>query len=752
MKKLLVCLTFLPISFCLSSTNVTARVKPDTTRLAVILAGAVSLGAFEAGAVVELIEALEHYNATHPEHKYVIDVLAGASAGSLNLALLAHEMFFPNNQANIDSGNVFRRVWVEEIDIKVLLPENRENIREDPYFFSRAAIEEIAERYLTGEPSGKPLSMAPDSLLMIMTLTNLNGNKQTIEFQNESIDIHFYDEVRRVKLSEGGSSATALDGSFKPIKSIKWQDVRETAIASGAFPFAFAPKGLADLRDSTKIVNYVDGGLFNNEPLSLAINAARYVDASVMDTVYNRLASPKYERKFVLITPSAPDESQIENISLDRLTKVFPRIVTMLISTAKSLDYRLHIQNVKDNKENVKATLQDVYNLRNESIGKIEKILRAIQLFTKAGIQSGNLKLLRALVNEYPRLVEAIRLEYHPKLKELLAERLFSGDSSQIDWIANNSTHGSFKQLYVDLFNIRGHIESDKFILISNEDTKLAGRKYVFFGGFLNKRLRESDYQSGRYFAHRTLEKYFGPPPVHDHSLGARGDVITLKDHVTKEDRPSLRKRLDERLLAYTSYFDIPGPNLLTYAPVLELADLYLDHHLYRTPKSIYFSWHVNSDRARSFNLGLRLSPQNFFRKEFAQPRGAGWIWWFLYSESHFVFDAGYTDFLKNSFPWIKPYYYNFGWRLNLYIPDNLTLRLLQLQPEMGANLTTQAFTDDLNFTNTWGSYLALTLRAAIIDVKLLFLYDGFLKRRASTRINFGLSFALFDQLLKKRL
>jgi predicted acylesterase/phospholipase RssA len=56
------------------------------------MGGGVSLGAFEAGAIAEMVRQFEEYNLKSKNSKYVVDVLAGASAGSMTLALLGREI------------------------------------------------------------------------------------------------------------------------------------------------------------------------------------------------------------------------------------------------------------------------------------------------------------------------------------------------------------------------------------------------------------------------------------------------------------------------------------------------------------------------------------------------------------------------------------------------------------------------------------------------------------------------------------
>ncbi|MGD0494395.1 MAG: patatin-like phospholipase family protein, partial [Steroidobacteraceae bacterium] len=69
-----------------------------TKYLAITIAGAVSLGSYEAGATYEILDAIRQHN-EHPDtiknDDYIrIDVLTGASAGGMTAAILAQKLLF----------------------------------------------------------------------------------------------------------------------------------------------------------------------------------------------------------------------------------------------------------------------------------------------------------------------------------------------------------------------------------------------------------------------------------------------------------------------------------------------------------------------------------------------------------------------------------------------------------------------------------------------------------------------------------
>ena len=65
------------------------------TRVAITIAGAVSLGSYEAGVIYELLEAFRTQNIeAAPAARIYVDVITGASAGGMTAAMLAQRLMF----------------------------------------------------------------------------------------------------------------------------------------------------------------------------------------------------------------------------------------------------------------------------------------------------------------------------------------------------------------------------------------------------------------------------------------------------------------------------------------------------------------------------------------------------------------------------------------------------------------------------------------------------------------------------------
>ena len=98
------------------------------TRVAITIAGAVSLGSYEAGVIYELLEAFRTHNLkATPEAKIYVDVITGASAG-MTAAMLAQRLMFDGPSMGSDDDpdhcaftNPLYYAWVERVTIKGLV-------------------------------------------------------------------------------------------------------------------------------------------------------------------------------------------------------------------------------------------------------------------------------------------------------------------------------------------------------------------------------------------------------------------------------------------------------------------------------------------------------------------------------------------------------------------------------------------------------------------------------------------------------
>jgi hypothetical protein len=252
-------------------------------RLAITIAGAVSLGSYEAGVLYEILEALRQHNEfcdqqQRPEEKILIDVLTGASAGGMTAVIAAQKLLYEPTALTDPTKNSFFEPWVAEVSLDDLF-KLRPGENPSSSLFSSDLIGEIADRHILGRyqqgaPARKRHPAAADKIHLGLALSNLNG----VTFRRPLVrggDFNysrFQDEWRDVFDANNPADDTRA----------RWQPLRNAALSCGAFPVAFRlvalPRTDADYESNAKFFvpfgkadfAYTDGGTFQNEPLGLA--------------------------------------------------------------------------------------------------------------------------------------------------------------------------------------------------------------------------------------------------------------------------------------------------------------------------------------------------------------------------------------------------------------------------------------------------------------------------------------------------
>ncbi|HKV54652.1 MAG TPA: patatin-like phospholipase family protein [Candidatus Binataceae bacterium] len=258
-------------------------------RLAISIKGGVSLGAYEAGALSETLRMIA-FNNTHPEStKWYVDVLTGASAGSITAALVAATLI--NQQSNpLDS------VWLERLSLEALSPPKNSGSLEDSYFLLDASKLDVLAQEFVGFPnrvSRHPAVRPGDAELRLrFTLSRVNPSMtevptpsgDTLNIEKYAYTGSFFINMTRDDSLVLRASGIAAAGYSNPGREVMgadaWKALQQTAIASGTFPLAFAPRNLRvwDEQHLWRDTYFVDGGLFDNDPMGEAINVAHDLD------------------------------------------------------------------------------------------------------------------------------------------------------------------------------------------------------------------------------------------------------------------------------------------------------------------------------------------------------------------------------------------------------------------------------------------------------------------------------------------
>jgi Patatin-like phospholipase len=256
-----------------------------TFHAGICMAGAVSAGAYTAGVMDYLIEALEHWEKAKqlqakgklsgvPKHNFIIDVLGGASAGGMTAAITAagiQQKFDPvtiNTIKNeqLAKQNPLYNAWVnlketKEHDMMDLLL-NTDDIEKDTFNkqkevragFNSNFIKDIASDMLdkrVAEKYERPY-IAPD-LEIFTTLTNLRGFAYKVIFRTSTGTrehrMRMHRDYAFFKLDENPNSETVgKDGripvNFTAPDGLNTQVLKQAAMSTGAFPVGLESRDL----------------------------------------------------------------------------------------------------------------------------------------------------------------------------------------------------------------------------------------------------------------------------------------------------------------------------------------------------------------------------------------------------------------------------------------------------------------------------------------------------------------------------
>ena len=313
--------SFLTLSSHAESTNIqTDQNERAKLNMSMVISGGVSLGAYEAGynwAMVKMLsEIRDEGKLIEPDLRSV----AGASAGSINALLSA--MYWCQKDSvplhNSVDDNLFYETWVnlgiEDLVIKGEDPTNKNSL------FTRRGLEKKGETII--EHLKKPIFRKGCEVPLGVSVTkvrpiveNISGIK--VKNQNFSVPLLFKEKngqgiVENNELPKSTAFYLSIPGIEKDM-----QKLVNLLFASGAFPGAFQQVKLDyKYKDKKHSHYFIDGGLYDNVPLDLAIaldhNATHFL---FMD--------PSNIRKEILVDESEIAEEEPVGFITTNLIPVF---------------------------------------------------------------------------------------------------------------------------------------------------------------------------------------------------------------------------------------------------------------------------------------------------------------------------------------------------------------------------------------------------------------------------------------------
>ena len=294
-------------------------------KLGLVMAGAVSAGAYTAGVLDFLFEALNNWQAEKksgrpdvPDHDVVIEVMSGASAGGVCAAfagMLPHIGYFPvrgPDDPNI-AHNLLYQAWVEQIDLETMLDDG--DLKGCVTALLSGKPLDATAAYAVNQVAGGtgvdyPAWLA-NPLNLYLCLTNAEGIPYLLSMnagdgtqRGHTMSVHGDYGHFAIHHDSPVDAHNADQIAWNDPSPTKWQRLAQAALASAAFPIGLPPRDFTQSRqaymsrdwmnytglagdDLAKILTIhpdwdnaanngqyafhaLDGGAINNEPFDLA--------------------------------------------------------------------------------------------------------------------------------------------------------------------------------------------------------------------------------------------------------------------------------------------------------------------------------------------------------------------------------------------------------------------------------------------------------------------------------------------------
>ena len=461
------------------------------TKIALVLSGGVSLGSYTGGAVTELLLALARNEASGPVR---IHVITGTSAGALNAALAARALA-------VNPGVVpwIERAWLDGADAGHLLNPKRKDRRGalDP-----RVLEDLSRALVTAGPaSDDAVSPALGVPLRVgITLSSLHGIRYDLRYgflnvPDRKFGTRTYSDWIDVEVRGGRPNDPA------------WERLREAALASAAFPFAFPPRPLARRRSEYPGAHlpgsgsdevemwYVDGGLFDAAPLGLA-----------KDLVERDPDHRSEDWRYILVEPSLRTTGGDGGLAgaPDSLAAFAGDLARAVLGQGAALDW-IRANRVNARLEILHALLARLPEMDDRITDPEDVVLgRYIgDLAERVAEMKVAVDPTGASARGADPVVDYLdgnlaRIEADPRYREVLG----SADS--------RSGRARLAKLIFVLEAASGLRDKDimrLYLLAPESDAELAGDYLGGFGGFLRREWRAHDFRSGRADARRLLEQ-----------------------------------------------------------------------------------------------------------------------------------------------------------------------------------------------------------------------------------------------------
>lgn len=466
------------------------------TKIALVLGGGVSLGAYTGGAVSELLLALANNNKSSNGGPPRVHVITGTSAGALNAAVAARCL-----AVNMELLPWIEAAWVDAADSSHLLNPSRSD---RSAWLDDGAIDGLTRALITADPASDDAfsKAAGDPLRVGVTLANLRGVRYDLPYgflnaADRSFGTRLYDDSLSVELNRqtGASDAT-------------WETLRQAALASSAFPFAFPVRSLlrsvADYPGATLPGGdddrvrmwYSDGGLFDTAPLGLAKRLAAENDDFRSDDWRYVLVEPTLRSSTDSAAGSVADAPRATlDLAADLTRAVLGQGAAQDWVRANRINARLEVLSaLVERLPELNDRLHDPEEVGlGRRIGQLAERVAEMQVALDPAASVGG------------QDAADVYLEEH--LKRIEADARYSSALEEADSRAGRSRLAKLVFLLESAGGLCGKDVLNLYLVAPEKTGELAGDFLGNFGGFLNREWRANDFRAGRRDARRMLEE-----------------------------------------------------------------------------------------------------------------------------------------------------------------------------------------------------------------------------------------------------
>jgi hypothetical protein len=327
-------------------------------RIALAMSGAIALVLYESGVAHEIYRFLRAWEArppgtsAGPEEKPcvgyhaafkaipirpVLDILTGASAGGIN------SVFLGSCIATGQDFEEFHDVWIDTAGVERLRQagpgQPRSLLSAEPLRTAMETVLHVNAR----RSNGRPVDSSPELVVRLCRTHQLGHCLIARDAIDHRMEVQTKDDVIGFNTEHFVRWDKGPDGRKGPVEA-QVRKLAAAALATSAFPGAFAP-----VQDEGRW--YIDGGLWNNQPINLAVQAVR-----------DKPAFLRTHRCILFIEPNPARVSEEEEATTEREAE--PSLAAVLSG--------LVFMGVKGN---IWPAVQDIldYNRRNALYAKLEE-------------------------------------------------------------------------------------------------------------------------------------------------------------------------------------------------------------------------------------------------------------------------------------------------------------------------------------------------------------------------------------------